>query len=212
MTQGAVKPQRSSSDSPKWEGTSIDLGDISGGPVRQGPTKRYIAGTTLDSTFARVDVRHVSFHRHTGGDPNFADEAGRKKTINDARELGAKRWGCPVSLTQVQRDAVLRDIYDPSLVKKGDSPEAGVVKWIRFDSVNDNGQAIWRIVSIYSPSWKATTDGKAPTGYLPLGWFLYLYELTGEAEDHQHAEACDYPTIITRPEGFVFDPRNSPKE
>jgi len=193
---GAVKPRESDTsrelfDRNREPESQFDIGfDLTkSGSSELGESVRYLAGTTLDCPLQRVDVRHVAFHRYTGGNPDFTDEKNERKTINDARRLGAHRWGGFVNLREAQYKAVLRDIYDPTAGKKEDA----VTKWIR-----PAGGRIWRVVSRLSPSWKGRQDGD-----MPLGWFLYLVPADGM--DFSKAENADWPTIIKRPEGFSLN-------
>ena len=202
MTQGAVKPQRSDSvqaPSPaSWTTQKpIEIGDWGQGASAPGIQRKFLAGTTLDCPIATATVRHVSFPRHTGGDPVFADSGGKKHHINDARRNGAHRWGGFAMLNEVQYRATVRDIFDASLVKGGGITEDGVVKWLRkVNDARDGGN--WRIVSRYSPMWQG--KGQQP-GDLPLGCFLYL--IPYDELDFRLVENAEHPTIIARPPGFV---------
>ena len=204
MTQGAVKPPRGESEAieapkPATWGTKkpVVIKDWGAGHGSPGVQRLFLAGTTLDCPIQTATVRHVAFTRFSGGNPVFHDNAGQKQTLNDARKNGAHRWGGYAHLNEAQYDAVLRDIFDESLVKGGPM-ENGVVKWLR--KVNDDPTGSnWRIMSRYSPSWGA--KGQQP-GDIPLGFFLYLVPV--DELDYQAAETASHPTLIARPEGFTI--------
>lgn len=186
MSQGAVKPRSTTGSSP----ASSDSGAVHITlPQRRTdgadqPRRMYLAGTTLDCPIQNVDVRGVSFQRFTGGRPVFEDRVQvtrgvdgdtqrTRVSVNDARKLGAARWGCLIELTDKQVEAVQKDVADK------------VVTVVR-DHTGRASRA--RIKNVNSPRFKSSPND------VPLGHYLYL--VARDAASAEHADTGEYPRML----------------
>jgi len=181
-SQGAVKPRsEGTAQKPSSSGHSIEAGGVHiptpqfDDSVSQ-PEVRYLAGTTKDCPVQNIHVRGVAFQRFTGGTPQFSETGikGKPRHVNDARDVGAARWGGYVLLTKAQLDQVCEDVGK---------------KMLRVTQFSEDGSPLrGEVRSTVAASYKHGRND------YPLGRYLYLHradKLSGE-----HMESGLFPPMI----------------
>lgn len=189
MAQGADKPRSASARGKSNQEDDVQYIDgavaITADPREKTPgaaqdQHQYIAGTRLDCPIQNVSVRGISFQRFTGGRPVFEESGGNaadgsKQTVsvNDARKVGAARWGSLVTLTKDQVAEIARDVGNKVI-----------------DVARDRaGNAVrGRIKSRNSPSFKHSPNHE------PLGRYLYL--VRSDAARGEMLETGDFPPML----------------
>lgn len=181
-SQGAVKPR---SEGTPAKRPAADYKYDAAKPVsipKQKPrdrseakTYRFLAGTRLDCPVQNVDIRGISFQRFSGGQATFTDSSdpNKRRHVNDARDLGARRWGCWVDLTEAQVKAVAEDVSN---------------KVMRPRSFNEDGTPkTGRIVSTLGVYKRSPVDE-------PLGHYVYL--IPESAVQSEDIESGDHPPMM----------------